>query len=86
MHKVSIMILAFCLFVTAVAVVYVRHQHRLEYIRLAKESDERDDLTIEWNTLTTAKATWSSQERVETMAKGSLGMRVPQADEIVSVN
>jgi len=83
MHKVSIMILAFCLFVTAVAVVYVRHQ---QYIRLAKESDERDDLTIEWNTLTTAKATWSSQERVETMAKGSLGMRVPQADEIVSVN
>jgi len=85
MHKFSIMILALCLFVTSMAVVYVRHQHRLEYIRLAKESDERDDLTIEWNTLMTAKATWSSQERVEAMAKGSLGMHVPHADEMVSV-
>jgi len=85
MHKGFIMFLSFLLFLSSLTVVYYRHQHRLEYIRLAKESAERDDLTIEWNTLMTAMATWSSQERIETMAKNVLDMRVPNAAEIVSI-
>jgi len=85
MYKGLIMLLAFLLFLSSLSVVYYRHQHRLEYIRLVQENAERDDLIIEWNTLMTAMATWSSQERIKLTAKNVLGMHTPYAAEIVSV-
>ncbi len=65
--------------------VYVRHQHRLEYTRLSLANAERDDLFIEWNTLMVAMGTWSSLNRVETAASDSLQMHMPRANEIISV-
>ena len=67
------------------SVVYVRHQHRLEYTRLTIANAERDDLFIEWNTLMVAMGTWSSLNRVETSAAETLQMRMPKANEIISV-
>lgn len=85
MARKSVFCLTFMLFVSSLAMVYVRHQHRLEYSRLTTANAERDDLAIEWNTLMTAVGTWSSQERVENEAKNLLNMRSPLATEIISV-
>ena len=85
MTRMSVFCLAFLLFLSSVAVVYIRHQHRLEYSRLTLVNAERDDLSIEWNTLMTALGTWSSQERIEKEAKAVLKMHVPNANEIISV-
>lgn len=85
MPKLSIFLLTFCLFLSSLAVVYVRHQHRLEYSRLSMANAERDDLFIEWNTLMIAMGTWSSLNRIEEAAKTSLSMRMPQAQDIISI-
>jgi cell division protein FtsL len=85
MTKPVVFFLTFSLFFSSLAVVYVRHQHRLEYTRLSIENAERDDLFIEWNTLMIAMSTWSSLNRVENSAKSSLAMRAPKAEEIISM-
>ena len=85
MPRVMIFFLSISLFVSSMLVVYVRHQHRLEYTRLTIANAERDDLFIEWNTLMVAMGTWSSLNRIETSALKTLQMRVPAADEIMSL-
>ena len=85
MFKAGVFMLTFCLFLSSIAVVYVRHQHRLEYARLNMANAERDDLFIEWNTLMVAMSTWSSLNRIENAAKTSLVMRVPRPEEIISI-
>ena len=85
MSRTFAFVLSLCLFFSSLAVVYVRHQHRLEYTRLTLINAERDDLFIEWNTLMVAMGTWSSLNRIENSANSSLQMRVPNADEIISV-
>lgn len=85
MPRTVIFFLSIALFVSSLSVVYVRHQHRLEYTRLTIVNAERDDLVIEWNTLLVAMGTWSSLNRVEESAKTTLQMRAPKANEIVSV-
>jgi len=85
MPRLVIFSLSICLFVSSIAVVYVRHQHRLEYTRLTQAKAEKDDLSIEWNVLMVAMGTWSSLSRIESAAKQNLQMRVPRSDEIVSV-
>ena len=46
MVKANLIVLVFCLFVSSVAVVYVRHQHRLEYIRLTAVNAEKQTLRV----------------------------------------
>ncbi len=85
MSRTLIFFLSMCLFISSLAVVYVRHQHRLEYTRLTIVNSERDDLFIEWNTLMVAMGTWSSLSRIENAASKTLEMRVPKPNEIVSI-
>ena len=85
MPRVTIFFLSISLFVSSMLVVYVRHQHRLEYTRLTIANAERDDLFIEWNTLMVAMGTWSSLSRIENDALKTLQMRVPKAAEIMSL-
>jgi len=85
MSKTLVFLLSIGLFISSLAVVYVRHQHRLEYTRLTIANSERDDLFIEWNTLMVAMGTWSSLNRVETVSNKGLQMRVPKPNEIVSI-
>lgn len=85
MPRVAIFVLSICLFVSSLAVVYVRHQHRLEYTRLTQVTAERDDLFIEWNVLMVAMGTWSSLSRIENASKESLQMHAPKPNEIVSI-
>ena len=85
MPRVMVFVLSFSLFVSSMLVVYVRHQHRLEYTRLTIAKAERDDLFIEWNTLMVAMGTWSSLSRIESYALKTLQMQVPEANEIMSL-
>lgn len=85
MPRLAIFFLTISLFVSSIAVVYVRHQHRLEYTRLTQVNAERDDLFIEWNVLMVAMGTWSSLSRIETSSREKLLMRVPRPNEIINL-
>jgi cell division protein FtsL len=71
--------------VSAIGVVYARHQHRLQFVALAKLEKRRDELNIEFGRLQLEQATWAESNRIDQVARNRLGMVFPQADEIVVV-
>ena len=79
------LVLVFLILVTgsAVAVVLMRHHHRLTYVALQAAQERRDELNIEWGQLLLEQSTWSMHHRVEVEANKRLGMRVPKPDQII---
>lgn len=71
--------------VSAIAMVYLRHQHRLSFVALQQAQQTRDDLNIEWGQLLLEQSTWSMHHRVEAEAGRKLGMITPSPDQIVVV-
>ena len=71
--------------VSAILVVYVRHQHRLSYVALQQAQKSRDDLNIEWGQLLLEQSTWAIHNRVETEANRKLDMVSPEPDRIVVI-
>lgn len=70
---------------SAIAVVYARHQHRLQFVALDKLTKVRDELNIDFGRLQLEQATWAESNRIDQVARNRLGMVFPQADEIVVI-
>ncbi len=78
-------LLTLALVVSAIAVAYSRHQHRVAFADLSKLERERDELNIDFDRLQIEVATLADMGRVEQQAIQQLGMRSPEAAEIVLV-
>ena len=72
-------------FVSALAVVMVRHQNRLEFREVRVAEKLRDRLNDEWSRLQLEQATWSRHNLVEQAARQELGMVTPEPTDIVVV-
>ncbi len=70
---------------TAIMVVYARHQHRQLFVELSRLEKSRDALNIEFGRLQLEQATWAESNRIDQIARNRLGMKFPEADEIVVV-
>jgi len=71
--------------ISAVAVIYARHQHRQGYAALTRLTRERDQLNIEFGRLQLEQATLAESQRVSQIAQGRLRMRIPGVDDIILV-
>ncbi|TWI02912.1 cell division protein FtsL [Luteimonas cucumeris] len=71
--------------VTAVMVVHARHQHRQLFVELTRLEKARDALNIEFGRLQLEQATWAESNRIDQIARDRLGMKFPEAAEIVVV-
>lgn len=71
--------------VSAIAGVYARHESRKQFAELQQLIAERDQLAVEWGQLQIEQSTWSTHARVERLARRKMGMRSPQAQEILVV-
>lgn len=80
--KLSMITLWALLFVSAIAVVWSRHETRSLFIQLQGLNAERDALDIEWGQLKLEQSAWSTHGRVEQTARGSLHMVIPRPDEV----
>ncbi len=78
-------LLASVLLLSAVALVYMQHRHRALYVELQSLERDRDTLEVEWGKLQLEQSTWATHERIETLARKRLGLRIPQISEIVLV-
>lgn len=67
--------------ISALSVVYVRHQHRIAYSAFQTEESLRDDLNDEWGQLLIEENLWSFPHRIERDATKVLSMRAPDAKE-----
>ena len=79
------LVLFFAVLVTgsAIAMVHLRHEHRLTYVALQEAQERRDELNVEWSQLLLEQSTWSIHHRVEVEANSRLGMVVPGPDQII---
>jgi cell division protein FtsL len=70
---------------TAIAVVFARHEHRQLFIQLSKLEKARDELNIEFGRLQLEQATWAESNRIDQVARTRLGMVFPESGDIVVV-
>lgn len=70
---------------SALAVPYSAHWSRQLLNELAGEMSQREKAQAEWGRLVLEQSTWTAHSRVEAIATRQLGMRVPEAAEVVLV-
>lgn len=70
------------LLVSAVAVVWSRHETRSLFIQLQGLHAERDQLEIEWGQYKIEQSAWSTHGRVEQTARDGLKMVIPRPEEV----
>jgi cell division protein FtsL len=70
---------------SAIAVVFARHEHRQLFVQLSKLEKARDELNIEFGRLQLEQATWAESNRIDQVARTRLGMVFPEAGDIVVV-
>jgi cell division protein FtsL len=70
---------------TAIGVVFARHEHRELFIALTGLERARDDLNIEFGRLQLEQATWAESNRIDQVARTRLGMKFPESGDIVVV-
>lgn len=72
--------------ISACALVYVRHQHRVTFVALQELLQQRDQLNIQWGQLLLEQSTFSFHHYVNTTARKRLGMRLPQPEAIITLD
>ena len=83
-HIVTLLIVMWVL-VSALGVVYAKHESRKLFVELEALKTSRDNLNIEWGRLQLEQSTWATPNRVESIAHSELGMQVPAPDKVVIV-
>jgi cell division protein FtsL len=67
---------------TAMGLVYTKHESRKLFVELEELTDERDELNIEWGQLQIEQSTWATHARIEQVATDDLKLERPDATEI----
>jgi cell division protein FtsL len=79
----SILILAVA--VSALTLVWARHESRRQFVELRALQSQRDAMDIHWGQLQLEQSTWATHGRIERIAREQLGMRTPTTAEVVIV-
>jgi len=67
---------------SAIALVYTKHESRKLFVELESLTDERDELNIEWGQLQIEQSTWATHARIEQVAVDDLSLVRPKSTEI----
>ena len=67
---------------SALALVYTKHESRKLFVELETLTHERDELNIEWGQLQIEQSTWATHARIERLATDDLSLVRPDTTEI----
>ncbi len=67
---------------SALAIVYTKHESRKLFVELEELTKERDALNIEWGQLQIEQSTWATHARIERVAVEELSLVRPLSEEI----
>lgn len=67
---------------TALGVVWTRHESRVLFVQLTSLQNQRDDLNVEYGRLELEQATWAEPRRIDEEARAKLGMVAPAPADI----
>lgn len=77
-----LLIFAIVCVISAIALVYTKHESRNLFVELEQLTTERDELNIEWGQLQIEQSTWATHARIEQVALEELALKRPQSTEI----
>jgi cell division protein FtsL len=80
----KVVLISLC-FLSALLVIWVRHEHRLTFIALQQTEQQRDKLEHDWEQLLLEQSTWLQPQRIEQIAKEKLQMHIPENDKIIFI-
>jgi cell division protein FtsL len=83
--QAAVVVLVCALVVSALGVVYVKHESRKLFVDLQQLQAVRDDLNVEWGQLQLEQSTWATPGRIENVAVSRLGMVIPEPQQVVTV-
>ena len=78
-------VLGISVLVTAIGVVYSKHETRRLFVTLQNLENERDGMNFDWGRLQLEQSTWGTHSRVATTADKKLDMVVPDMNDITIV-
>ncbi len=81
----AILIVLTAVIVSALGVVYTRHDSRRAAVELGMLEDERDAYIAEWSRLQLEQAWLADASHIESKARDSLGMQTPENTVILVV-
>jgi cell division protein FtsL len=67
---------------SAIALIYTKHESRKLFVELEALTHQRDDLNIEWGQLQIEQSTWATHARIEQVATDELSLVRPTSAEI----
>ncbi|RLA34033.1 MAG: cell division protein FtsL [Gammaproteobacteria bacterium] len=67
---------------SALALIYSKHESRKLFVELEQLTAERDELNIEWGQLQIEQSTWATHARIERVAQEELSLARPESTEI----
>jgi cell division protein FtsL len=78
-------ILGAAVLLSALGVVYSKHESRRLFVTLQTLEAKRDDMNIDWGRLQLEQSTWATHGRIAGTANERLNMVVPKMDAITIV-
>lgn len=78
-------ILTVLVLISALGVVFAKHQNRKLYAELTTLQKQRDAMEVEWGRLQLEQSTWATHGRIEKIARQRLGMRNVDYDKVVII-
>ncbi len=85
MTRFLLVVLVLASIASAIGVVYARHRHRVLFDEVTRLERARDELNIEFGRLQLEQATVAEATRIDQIARVRLGMKSPEAADIVVV-
>jgi len=77
-----LVLLLLAVLVSAIGVVWTRHESRVLFVELTHLQNQRDELNIEYGRLELEQATWAEPRRIDEEARSKLGMVTPRPQDI----
>ncbi len=83
---VFVFVIAVVCVLSAMALVFTKHESRKLFVELESLTHQRDVLNIEWGQLQIEQSTWATHARIEQVASDELSLVRPKATEIYIID
>jgi cell division protein FtsL len=83
--RIAMVLLSLAVLVSAMAVIYIKHENRKHFVELQALLKQRDEMEINWGRLQLEQGAWATHGRIEQLARKKLDMITPPTQSVVVV-
>lgn len=84
-HQWLLVAMFLLVMVSAVGVIFSKHESRKLFVQLQSLQKERDQMSIEWGRMQLEQSTWATHGRIEGLARKKLDMTIPRAENVMII-